>query len=117
MEAESNYWLIWVIYLAAGIVFYLIFWWITRFRRALWSVYSLRAITAAIILTPWYANAQGTTLAPALIVLLLDIITIDNGAASRAAVPLVLSIIVAEVIATILFLLKRNSKKRIKTTS
>lgn len=111
MEAESNYWLIWMIYLAASVVFYLIFWWITRSRRALWTVYSLRAITAAIILTPWYANAQGTTLAPALIVLLLDIITIDSAAATRAAVPLVLSIIVAELVATILFLLRRKSKR------
>ena len=74
----------------------------------------MRAVIAAIIVTPWYANAYGTALAPAWMVVLLDAITIGNDATVRAGIPLIFSIIVAELIATIMYFVKL---KIVKTMS
>ena len=66
----------------------------------------MRAVIAAIIVTPWYANAYGTALAPAWMVVLLDAITIGNDVTVRAGIPLIFSIIVAELIATTMYYVK-----------
>ncbi len=105
MAADTNYWFIWLIYLAAGLVFYGVFWWLTAFKRALWVAYSLRAMMAALILTPWFANDQDNLLAPALMVMTLDVITIGTESLGRAGSPLLLAIVVAEAIATLLYFL------------
>ncbi len=65
----------------------------------------------ALIATPWYANVDGTTLAPALMIVALDAITIGLDAAGRALVPLILALIVAEFAATLVYFLSRKSKK------
>ena len=74
----------------------------------------MRAVIAAIIVTPWYANAYGAALAPAWMVVLLDAITIGNDVTVRAGIPLIFSIIVAELIATTIYLVKL---KIVKTMS
>jgi len=112
MEAETDYWLIWLLYMGASLVFYPIFWRYTAFHRALWLSCSLRALMAALILTPWYANTQGEALAPALMVATLDAITIGTEAATRAAVPLVLGLILAEIVATVWWVVLRKKQSR-----
>ena len=74
----------------------------------------MRAVIAAIIVTPWYANAYGTALAPAWMVILLDAITIGSDATVRAGIPFIFSIIVAELIATTMYVVKL---KIVKTMS
>lgn len=116
MAVEFNYLLIWIIYLTAGAIFYCIFWRATRSERANWGSYSIRAVVAAIILTPWYANAQGDTMAPALMVMTLDLITIGTDSVVRGAIPIALSVIAAEIAASGLYLIakrKSNSKNNI----
>ncbi|MDD9890102.1 MAG: hypothetical protein OXU66_03040 [Gammaproteobacteria bacterium] len=108
MAAESNFLLIWIIYLAASAIFYWIFWVATRFDKAKWTSYSLRAVAAAVILTPWYANVQGTTMAPALMIMTLDLITMGSDAVARAAIPLILAIIGAELGASIFYLIQKR---------
>ena len=108
MGFDSNYWLIWVFYIMASTIFYGFVWRLTQPYIVKWSIYSLRAITAAIIFTPWPANIQGDTLAPALMVLVLDSITLGGGAVMRAGVPLLLVIIVSELIATGLYWLRKR---------
>ena len=108
MVAEANYWIIWLIYLAAGGVFFSLFWFLTAFKSAVWSSYSLRSVAAAIILTPWYANTQGESFAPALMVMTLDLITIGGEAINRAAIPLLLSVIAAEVAATLFYFIQKR---------
>lgn len=110
METFSNYWLIWLIYLAAAAVFYTIFWKITDFKRARWLSYALRAVIIAIILTPWYASPEGQVLAPALIIVMLDAITIGATSAARAMVPLALSVTIALIIAAIMLLINNRKK-------
>jgi len=99
MEASHNFVLIWAVYLLASAVFYVVYWRLTAFRRRLWLSYSLRAVMAALILTPWYVNTQDSVLAPALMVTTLDAITVGTDAAIRAAVPLLLALLAAEVLA------------------
>jgi len=108
MEAANNFWLIWLVYLAASAVFYPLFWRLTAFTNRRWLSYSLRATMAALILTPWYANTQGDTLAPALMVTTLDAITIGGDAATRASVPLFLALLLAECVATVMWFLHRR---------
>ncbi len=116
MAAESNYLLIWVIYLAASAIFYWIFWLATRFDKAKWTSYSLRAVAAAVILTPWYANVQGTTLAPALMIMTLDLITIGTDAVARGAIPLILAMVLAEIGVSGFYLIqKRRTKSKKKS--
>ena len=118
MMETSNYWLVWLIYLLAAAVFFVVFWRFTRFQRAIWLSYSLRAVAVALVLTPWYANTQGDVLAPALIVALLDAITIGGSAAARAMVPLALAIVLALMVAALIRVInKKRSKKSLNTNS
>jgi hypothetical protein len=113
-EGTYNYWVIWAVYLIAAALFYRIYWRLTGFRRRLWLSYSLRALMAALILTPWYANTQGDSLAPALMVTTLDAITVGVDAASRALVPLLVALLLAEIVASILWLGRKKRKKAAK---
>ena len=108
MEDIDNYGLVWFIYLLASAAFFVVYWQITRFTTAIWGSYVLRALALSIVLTPWYANAGSPALAPALMVLLLDIITIGSEEALRSVVPLFLSAIAAIIFGTVLSLLKKN---------
>lgn len=110
MEANHNFFLIWAVYLLASGVFYTIYWRLTAFRRRLWLSYSLRALMAALILTPWYVNTQDTVLAPALMVTTLDAITVGADAGVRALVPLLLALLAAEVLASLAWFAKIRSK-------
>ena len=117
MDAETNSWLSWLFYCLACGAFYWVYWKMTRIPRSPWLSYSLRALMLSLMLTPWYANIEGNTLAPALMVLALDIITIGGGAAGRALVPLLTSLMLAEAVATGYYFLQRKSKKTVKTES
>ena len=107
MGVEANYLLIWIIYLIAGAIFYGVFWIVTKFNKAKWTSFSLRAAAAAIILTPWYANIQGETMAPALMVIALDLITIGGEAVPRSAIPLVLGIIASQIVVAIVYFIQK----------
>ncbi len=103
--------MIWLVYGAAALLFYWVFWRLTDFRNARWLSYSLRGLMFALIVTPWYASTEGTTMAPALMVMTLDTITIGTDATSRAMVPLLLSMVLAEFVASLLYFLLRNRKR------
>ncbi|MCH2355297.1 MAG: hypothetical protein MK319_01265 [Pseudomonadales bacterium] len=115
MESAPNYWVIWSVYLLAAAVFYGIFWQLTRSKTARWGAYVMRGLLAAIILTPWYANPQETVLAPALMVVLMDAITLGGAEAVRALVPLSLAIIISLLLAfAALFINTRRENKKFK---
>tara|TARA_B110000858_G_scaffold195960_1_gene253579 strand:- start:31731 stop:32114 length:384 start_codon:yes stop_codon:yes gene_type:complete len=110
MDSIGNYWFFWVLYLAAALIFTAIFWRLTRFERAIWASYSLRAVVIAVIFTPWYSNSQDSGMAPALMVAALDAITGGAAAAFRSFVPLGLAVFFALLLAAAMSFLK---KKRI----
>jgi hypothetical protein len=70
---------------------------------------TLRAIMLVLIYTPWYVAADEDLMAPAVIVILLDMITVGGDSFIRAMVPLLLALSFAVVlvwvisIATIIF--------------
>lgn len=109
-DAAYNYWFIWTIYLVASAIFFRVFWKITAFKRRLWLSYSMRALLVALVLTPWYANIQGSSLAPALMIMTLDAITLSPTEASRALVPLLLALLLAEILATVMWIARIRRK-------
>lgn len=103
--------LAWAVYGVAGTVFYALFWRMTRFRRLPGLGWYLRALMLAAIATPWYVSSDSALLAPAIIVLAMDAITISGSAAVRAFVPLLLSHLAALVLVTVGLLLHRSGRK------
>ncbi len=108
MEAETNYLGVWFVYLAAGAIFYVVLHRLTQFNRALWWSYTLRALFLALALTPWYANSDSGTFAPALMVVTLDLITAGSEAALRAILPLAMSLFGAVMISTVLYFIQKK---------
>lgn len=72
----------------------------------------MRAFYLGLAFTPAYANDQGNSLAPALMVATLDLITNGSAAVSRALIPLLLLLLISILIATVAFL---YAKKNVKT--
>ncbi|MEZ5492102.1 MAG: hypothetical protein R3F50_17590 [Gammaproteobacteria bacterium] len=112
MVDATNYWIAWGVYLAAGSLYFALFWRITRFRERRLLAYCLRAVMLALIATPWYVSDTGAAMAPALIIVLMDAITIGGEAAVRAFVPLFLSLVLSVVLALLLMLVRRTLGRR-----
>jgi len=112
MESVSNYWLLWGVYLTASAVFFAVFWPLTRFKRHQWLGILLRCTVLVLAFTPWYANQEGSVFAPALIVVLLDAITIGGAAPVRALVPLVLALLLAWIFAAAWILIGKKLKSK-----
>lgn len=112
MVDTTNFWIAWSVYAFAGTLYYAFFWRITRFRKRRLAAYCLRAIMLALIATPWYVSDTGSVLAPALIIVLMDAITISPEAAVRAFVPLFLATVLALVMALVLMLFRRGRSRQ-----
>jgi len=96
----------WGIYLFSGTRCYLLFHRATRVIRWKTLSYCLRALIIALIYTPWYVATDQDLMAPAVIVIPLDIITSGPQAFVRAAVPLLLACIAALLVAIAASLLR-----------
>ena len=83
----------WAVYIAAGTLCYVIFYKFTGVLRFKPLANSLRAILIAVMFTPWYVAPEENLLAPAVIVMLLDMVTIGGTAFVRSMVPLVRAVI------------------------
>jgi hypothetical protein len=101
----------WAVYLVAGTICYLLFYRFTGMIGFKPLANALRAIMLALIFTPWYIAADQDLMAPAVLVILLDIITLGGTAFVRAFVPLLLAIIGALLLALAAGLLRRGYKK------
>lgn len=97
----------WAVYLAAGTLCYVIFYRATRWIRPKVLANVLRGIMIALIYTPWYVAPDQDLMAPAVIVILLDMIIVGSEAFVRALVPLMLSVILAVIIAIAISLARR----------
>jgi len=89
----------WAIYLIAGATCYLLFYRFTGLIRFKPLANMLRAIMLALIFTPWYVAADQNYMAPAVLVIILDVITLGGTAFVRALVPLLMVIIFALILA------------------
>ncbi|MEX0942158.1 MAG: hypothetical protein WD002_06380 [Pseudomonadales bacterium] len=70
----NEYMIAWTLYLAAGVGCCLVWWRLTRFigSRGLREI--LRGLLIVLIFTPWYAGESPEFYAPAIVVLLMDLL-------------------------------------------
>jgi len=109
----GNYGMAWIVYICASVVFFLVFWRITAFKTQMFLSYCCRAMMIATVATPWYVSDQEAVIAPALMIVMMDAITIGSDAAVRAFVPLFLANLMALIGGVILYIFngKRNFNK------
>lgn len=117
MDSVGNYLFFWLLYLGAASLFTYLFFRVTRFERAIWRSYSLRAVAIAVIFTPWYSNPQDSGMAPALMVATLDAITVGASASFRSFVPLILAIIFGLAVASVLSFIKKKKTNNIRNNN
>lgn len=101
----------WSIYIAAGIVCYMIFYRFTGKIKYKPVANCLRALLLALMFTPWYIAPDQDLMAPALMVILLDMVTVGGTSFVRALVPLTLALMLALIIALTGKFLKRPFQK------
>ncbi len=97
----------WAVYILAGTVCYMIFYRVTGGIKIKAIANSLRGILIALMFTPWYVSPEADLLAPALMVMMLDMVTVGDTTFVRALVPLTLAIIFAILVALCVPLIKR----------
>lgn len=97
----------WAVYIVAGALCYMIFYRFTGVIKIKAIANTLRAILLALMFTPWYVSPEADLLAPALMVMMLDMVTQGGTAFIRALVPLSISIVFAIFIALSGSLIKR----------
>jgi len=101
----------WAIYLAAGTLCYVLFYRATRGFRPKLIANLLRGIMIALIYTPWTVAPDQDLMAPAVIVIPLDMITQGADAFVRGMVPLLLSTMLAVVVVLALHLFGRGRRR------
>jgi hypothetical protein len=89
----------WAVYLIAGATCYLLFYRFTGMIRFKPLANTLRAIMLALIFTPWYIAPDQDLMAPAVLVIMLDVITLGGTAFVRALVPLIMAVVFALILA------------------
>lgn len=111
MEA-ADYRMAWIIYTIAGIVLALLAWRVL-YKYVLREVaYVLQCFLLALMFTPAYVLPDQSIMAPALIVLLMDVITISPTEGIRALIPLVLALMAALLVAVLLIIAHRIRLRR-----
>ena len=113
MAGGSNYFLIWIIYLAASAVFFAVFWQFSGLLGRL-PAWLLRTIMAALILTPAWPRGGGEVPAPALMVAALDGIGSGPEAAARGLGALVIGVGIATALSIGLLLALKLRRGRSK---
>lgn len=104
----------WAIYLTAGTVCYVLFYKATGIIGLKVLANTLRAIMLVLIYTPWYVAADKDLMAPAVIVILLDMITVGGDSFIRAMVPLLLALLSAVVLVWVIGIAAAIFRKSIK---
>ena len=112
MITQNGILLISLIYVTSGVVFFLLLWRLISVLKFELLVYMLRGLLASLIFTPWFINLQETTLAPALMVAVLDMITLGLAEVFRAGVPVFLSIFTSQAIALGFYIFNKKPAKK-----
>lgn len=107
-----DYILAWLVYLIASVAMSFLFWKIIR--QILWTdlAYVMQVTFMAIIFTPWYVEADGNVLAPAIIIFVMDIVTIEAVAGIRSLVPIAMAILLSTIITMVAIATYRVRKVR-----
>ena len=111
MEA-ADYRLAWIVYVIAGTVLSFLCWRVLYKYVMRELAYVLECFLLAFLFTPWFVLPEERIMAPALIVFVMDAITIGPTEAIRALIPLVLALMVAVLVSLALILNYRFQKHR-----
>lgn len=111
MEA-ADYRLAWIIYIAAGLLVAFMCWRVLQKYLLRELAYLLECVLLALMFTPAYVLQDQTIMAPALMVFIMDSITIEPKAGIRALIPLVLALIAALLVSVALSLVYRWRQRR-----
>lgn len=97
----SDYIIAWLIYLLAASAMSWLSWKIAK--KIFWIdlAYVMQVSFMAIIFTPWYVETNSNILAPAIIIFVMDIVTIETVAGIRALVPMAMAMILSSFITII----------------
>ena len=111
MEA-ADYRMAWIIYTMAGIVLAFLAWRVLYKYLLREVAYLLQCFLLALMFTPAHVLEDQRIMAPALIVFLMDVITVSPTAGIRALIPLVLALMVALIVAVLLIISHRIRLRR-----
>ena len=111
MEA-ADYRLAWIVYVIAGLVVAFMCWRVLYKYVLRELAYFLECVLLALMFTPAYVLQDQPIMAPALIVFVMDAITIEPTAGIRALIPLVLALMAALLIAVVMSLVYRWRLRR-----
>lgn len=102
MMEQGDYIAAWTAYLIAALVFSVLAWRALRLLPWRELAYLLECLLLALLFTPWYVIDGETILAPALMVVALDVLTVSPSEGVRALVPLVLAMFLAMIVTGLL---------------
>ena len=111
MEA-ADYRLAWIVYVVAGTVFSFLCWRVLQRYLVREIAYVLQCMLLALLFTPAFVVEDQRIMAPAVIVFLMDAITISPEASIRALIPLVLALMASLIVAAVLIAVHRLLLRR-----
>ena len=108
----GDYRIAWGVYCLAALGLAWLCWLVLRKLRSRGLAWLLQCWLLALLFTPWYVVPDDTVLAPALIVFVMDAITVSGESAVRALVPLIMMLFLGVLLTLVLLVARRLWRRR-----
>ena len=112
MNLSNEYLIAWAIYYIAGIGCCFVWWKITSFLNARTARNMLRGIAVVLIFTPWFAGETPEFWAPAIVVLLMDVLLEGTASGLKGGVVLLAATFMMLVVLLILEIAFRRKRRQ-----
>jgi len=109
---SGGYNLAWTVYCVAGVVLSYLCWIVLRkisFRELGWL---LQFWLLALLFTPWYVLPDEDVMAPALMIFVMDAITVDMTSAIRALIPLIMAMLLGILLTAVMSIVYRFRRRK-----
>lgn len=103
----GDYTTAWIVYSLAALVLAGVSWRVLRRLPLKEVAWLLECWLLALLFTPWYVLPDDTIMAPALIVFVMDAVTVSVESAIRALIPLVLALLSGVLVTVVLSVVTR----------
>jgi hypothetical protein len=111
----GDYTTAWVVYSLAALVLAGVCWRALRQLPLKEAAWLLECWLLALLFTPWYVMPDDTIMAPALMVFVMDAVTVSMESAIRALIPLVLALLSGVLVTLVLSVASRVWQRRRNT--
>lgn len=108
----GDYRIAWIVYCVAAAGLAWLCWLVLRKLRSRRLAWLLQCWLLALLFTPWYVVPDDTVMAPALIVFVMDAITVSVESAVRALVPLIMTLFLGLLLTLVLLVGRRVLRRR-----